>query len=443
MTSLAVTTTALAVRWNPLDWPLTHGPVPYAVLAAGWAALALLVLSRDRRWLGLRPIGAALLAVAVTGAIKVVVDGWWHPFPEGTPDYVLGWVALAVLALALAGFRAPLLPGRQRFLAAGGAVLVVLMAASQVNRGFDQYPTARVMLAPRTQALTTGKAPEVVTAPAGKVLEEVWRAPAGLPAQGTVSTTPIPGTKSGFDARDAYVYLPPAYQASPRPLLPVLVLMAGQPGNPSDWVNSGAMQERLDAFAADHQGLAPIVVMVDQIATMWGNSLCMDSKVARAQTYLAEDVPDWIRGHLQTATGRTALAIGGASLGGTCALQLAVNAPQVYGSFIDISGQDEPTLGSHGETVGKAFDGDEKAFEAVNPANLMATRQYPETAGVFAVGAGDDDFRPQQETMFAAAQKAGMKVEFQPIPGGHSWAVFREALDRNLPWLGRQTGMIR
>ncbi|WP_327677366.1 alpha/beta hydrolase [Kitasatospora sp. NBC_00458] len=433
----------LAVRWNPLDWPLTHGPIPYAVLAAGWAALALLVLSRDRRWLGLRPVGAVLLAAAVTGGLKVVVDGWWHPFPEGTPDYVLGWVALAVFALSAAGFRAPLLPGRQRFLAAGGAALVVLMAASQVNRGFDQYPTARVMLAPKTQALTTGKAPEVVTPPAGKVLAEVWQPPAGLPEKGTVSTTAIPGTKSGFEARDAYVYLPPAYQASPRPLLPVLVLMAGQPGSPSDWVNSGGMQERLDAFAAEHQGLAPIVVMVDQIASMWGNSLCMDSRIARSQTYLAEDVPDWIHGHLQTATGRTARSIAGASLGGTCALQLAVNAPDVYGSFIDISGQDEPTLGSHDETVEKAFGGDENAFAAVDPLHLMTTRQYPDTAGVFAVGAGDGDFRPQQEKMHAAAQGAGMKVEFQPIPGGHSWTVFREALDRNLPWLARRTGMIR
>ncbi|MFJ9951058.1 alpha/beta hydrolase [Kitasatospora sp. NPDC091207] len=437
-----MTSVSLAIRWNPIDWPLTQGPIPYAVLAAGWAALALLALTRDRRWRGLRPLGAVLLALTLTALVKVVVDGWWHPFPEGLPDYVLRWIGLALLAISLAGFRAPLLSGRRRLYAAGGAALVLLMAASQVNRGFDQYPTARMMLAPKTQALTTGKAPQTVSPPPGKALADVWQAPAGLPAKGTVSSAPIPGTKSGFDARDAYIYLPPAYQASPRPLLPVLVLLAGQPGSPSDWVTSGGLQQRMDAFAADHQGLAPIVVMADQIATSMGNTLCMDSRIAKAQTYLAEDVPDWIHTHLQTATGRTSLAIGGMSLGGTCSLQLAVNAPQVYGAFLDISGQAEPDLGGHSETVGKAFGGDEAAFAAVNPAHLMATRSYPDTAGVFAVGAGDAAFRPQQEAMYAAARQAGMKVEFQPIPGGHSWWVFRDALEQNLPWLAKQTGLI-
>ncbi|MFE2724561.1 alpha/beta hydrolase [Kitasatospora sp. NPDC059327] len=437
-----MTSVSLAIRWNPIDWPLTQGPIPYAVLAAGWASLVLLALTRDRRWRGRRPLGAVLLALTLTVLVKVVVDDWWHPFPEGLPDYVLRWIGLALLAISLAGFRAPLLSGRRRLYAAGGAALVLLMAASQVNRGFDQYPSARMMLAPKTQALTTGKTPQTVSPPPGKALADVWQAPAGLPDKGTVSSAPIPGTKSGFDARDAYVYLPPAYQASPRPLLPVLVLLAGQPGSPSDWVTSGGLQQRMDAFAAEHQGLAPIVVMADQIASSMGNTLCMDSRIAKAQTYLAEDVPDWIRTHLQTATGRTSLAIGGMSLGGTCSLQLAVNAPQVYGAFLDISGQAEPDLGGHAETVGKAFGGDEAAFAAVNPANLMATRSYPDTAGVFAVGAGDAAFRPQQEAMYAAARQAGMKVEFQPIPGGHSWWVFRDALEQNLPWLAKQTGLI-
>ncbi|MCG6496339.1 alpha/beta hydrolase family protein [Kitasatospora sp. A2-31] len=438
-----MTTTELALHWNPIDWPLTHGPIPYAVLAAGWISVAALALSRDRRWLSLRPVGAVLLGGALTGLVEAVVDGWWHPFPEGLPDYVIGWIALALFGISLALFRAPLLSRRHRLYAAGGAALVVLAAASQVNRGFDQYPTARTMLAPKTQALTSGHASDTVTTPPDRALADVWQAPPGLPAKGTVSSTRIPGTKSGFQTRDAYVYLPPAYQASPRPLLPVLVLLPGQPGAPSDWITSGAIQDTLDAFAAEHHGLAPIVVVADPTGDSWTNTLCLDSRIAKAHTYLAEDVPDWIHSRLQTATGRTSTAVGGLSLGGTCSLQLAVNAPQVYGTFLDISGQSEPTLGSHSETVAKAFGGDEAAFAAVDPLHLMAARSFPDTAGVFVVGANDPDFRPQQEKAFDAAKQAGMAVDYQTLPGGHSWSVFRGAFEQNLPWLAKRMGLVR
>ncbi|MFI6446106.1 alpha/beta hydrolase [Kitasatospora sp. NPDC050543] len=439
-------TRPLAATWNPLDWPLTHGVIPWVVLVAGWAALLLLALSRDPRWWTRRLPLAVLLAAALTVALQLIVDDWWHPFAEGLPHPVTFWIGVAILGLCLAGFRMPPLPWRGRALAVVGAALVVLMASSQINREFDQYPTLRVLFAPwltETEVLSTGPATSTLTVPPGKVLADVWHPPAGLPAKGTISTTTIPGTRSGFDARDAYVYLPPAYQANPRPLLPVLVLLPGQPGAPADWVNSGGLQDLMDGFAAEHQGLAPIVVVSDGTGGPFTNTLCMDSRIAKVQTYLAQDVPDWVHTHLQTATGRRSWAIGGLSFGGTCALQLAVNAPQVYGSFLDISGQDEPTLGSHGKSVNEAFGGDEAAFDAVDPLHVMARQQFPDTSGVFAVGSGDGEFRPQQEKMYAAAQKAGMKVLYQTYPGGHSWTVFRAALQQNLPWLAQQTGLIR
>jgi hypothetical protein len=76
-------------------------------------------------------------------------------------------------------------------------------------------------------------------------------------------TSPIPGTVSGFTARDAFVYLPAAYTSQSRPLLPVLVLVSGQPGGPQDWIVSGELQSHLDSFAQANGGLAPVTVVVD------------------------------------------------------------------------------------------------------------------------------------------------------------------------------------
>ncbi|MER5636325.1 alpha/beta hydrolase-fold protein [Kitasatospora sp. NPDC002227] len=432
--------------WNPLDWSLTEGVIPTLVLVLGFAALLALAVSRSPRWWLVRLPLALLLTAVLTTLLQFTVDDWWQPWPDGLPHKVTFWIGLGILGLVLAAFRLRRQSWRRRGTTLLCAALVLLMSASQVNRFYDQYPTLRVLLAPwleKTGKLSTGRASAVVTTPPGKVLAEVWKKPANLPAKGTVSTSPIPGVKSGFQARDAYVYLPPAYQADPRPLLPVLVLMAGQPGSPADWINSGSLPEQLDAFAAAHQGLAPIVVVADQTGSIWGNSLCMNSKIAQAQTYLAQDVPDWITANLQAATGRTARSIGGLSLGGTCSLQLAVNAPQVYGSFLDISGQEEPTLGSHGETVQAAFGGDEAAFDAVDPLHVMARQRFPDTAAAFVVGASDGEYKPQAEKVYAAAVKAGMKAKFMTVPGGHDWNTFRAGLGDNLTWLAQQTGIIR
>ncbi len=50
-----MTTLTLATRWNPIDWPLTEGPIPHAVSVVGWAALLALAVGRDRRWWRFRP----------------------------------------------------------------------------------------------------------------------------------------------------------------------------------------------------------------------------------------------------------------------------------------------------------------------------------------------------------------------------------------------------
>ena len=225
----------------------------------------------------------------------------------------------------------------------------------------------------------------VVTAAADLVVE-VWRPfPESLPVR--VLTSPrcgwsaggltIDGTRSGFHARQAMVYLPPAYLGSVRPELPVLVMIPGQPGGPEDWFVAGKMASIMDGFAAAHAGVAPIVVVPDATGSTLANTLCLDSQLGNVETYLAEDVPAWLAQHLQVDPDRARWAIGGFSFGGTCALQLALRRPAVYPTFLDISGRPEPTLGDHASTVQAAFGGDEERFRAVNPLDILAAGQFP------------------------------------------------------------------
>jgi S-formylglutathione hydrolase FrmB len=430
---------------GPLDAPLLSGPLPVLVGAAGVAGGFFLLARRSRRW-WTRTVPAVLLAAAaVTVLLAVLVDQVWQPFPDPVPLPVLilmGAVFVAV-GLAASGMRTRRWPGR---IVSVVAVLLVLAGCMEgMNVVYREYPTLRTALGlPAVDQIPFTQVPlreQVIAARSGLPLSAIWRPPAGMPATGVVTEVTIPATVSGFTARPAWLYLPPAYLARPRAQLPVLVLLSGQPGSPDDWLNGGRLAERMDAFAAAHDGLAPVVVLPDHLGAPLTNPLCMDSRLGNVATYLSVDVPAWIRETLQVDPDPSGWAIGGFSNGGTCSLQMAVNAPQVYPTFVDISGEAEPTLGDHAATVQAAFGGDEAAFAAVNPLDVLARKTFPDTAGFLVAGAQDTEYGPQAQRVFAACKAAGMDVRLDVEPGGHTFEVWGPGLEDALPWLATRLGM--
>jgi S-formylglutathione hydrolase FrmB len=352
---------------------------------------------------------------------------------------------VALVGLLLAVARQPLLrtwPRRAAAIAA--SVLVLATAANQVNDYFQAYPSLRVVLAPwldRKPVFTGTANVTQVVARRGQALGNIWHPPRGMPKTGAVYQADIPGVTSGFRARPGYIYLPPAYLATPRPQLPVLVLLAGQPGNSRTWVDSGQVQAMMDDFARHHDGLAPVVVMPDDLGSEFADPLCLNSRLGDVQTYLTVDVPNWVTSHLQVRSPEQGWAIAGFSQGGTCAIQLSTQAPRLYRFFVDISGQDEPTLGNRALTISRAFGGDAAAFGRVNPITVLSLTRFPHSAGVFVAGADDGKFTPQQRIMYLAARRAGMNVTLMYLPGGHDWRVWRGGLERNLAWLASQMGI--
>jgi S-formylglutathione hydrolase FrmB len=428
-----------------LDAPLLSGLLPGVVTAAGVAGAAFLLVRPGHRW-WTRSVPLALAgAAAVTALAALLVDRVWQPFPDPVPLPVLllcGTV-LAAAGLAAAGLRARRWPGRAGAVLA--VVLVLLGCAEGMNLVYREYPTLRTVLGlPAVDEIPFTRVPlreQVIAARSGLPLSAVWRAPAGMPDAGVVTEVAIPAPESGFAARPAWLYLPPAYLSRPRAQLPVLVLLSGQPGSPRDWLDGGELARRMDAFAAAHDGLAPVVVMADHLGAPLANPLCTDSRLGNVATYLSADVPAWIRGTLQVDPDPAGWAIGGFSNGGTCALQMAVNAPQVYPTFVDISGEDEPTLGDRATTVQAAFGGDEAAFTAVNPLDVLAQRPFPATAGYLVAGRDDAVYLPQAQRVFAACRAAGMDVQLHVRPGGHTFEVWGPGLEEALPWLATRLRM--
>jgi S-formylglutathione hydrolase FrmB len=427
------------------SWSLITGWLPWVLTVTGMVALASLLVSRRRVfWIRVLPIvvGACAGLVLLT---EVAVDVFWQPFPDRVPVNNLVWTWIGLTGLALAAVRMRRIGWRRRAGAVVAAVMVVVAAGVQVNSYWGAYPTLHSLreafTSPQNRPLPTSlrEIRPVVDARPGATMLDTWRPPAGMPNAGTVSKVSIPGTLSHFPARSGYVYLPPAYLVVPRPVLPVVVLLSGQPGSPEGWTAMLRMPEALDAFARAHNGLAPVAVVPDDLGSTMANPLCVDSPLGNAETYLTRDVPAWIRATLQVTQDRQGWFVGGFSHGGTCALQLAVRAPKVYGGFVDISGQREPTLGSRSKTVQRAFGGSEAAFMRVNPLDVLKNSRFPDSAGFVAVGTDDQTYLPQQREVHAACAAAGMDMKWLELPGGHTMTVWREAFVRSLPWLAARS----
>lgn len=404
------------------------------------------LVSSRRRWYVLRALPIALTVALIVGVVLYyVVEKVWRPFPDPIEIEIYVWIGIGLAALFLVIPRTIAARGvLAKGLSIVAAVLVIVAASAHVNLVFSAYPTLGTLLgvddADRIdQSQIPGRQQQVIT---GRPLDGGWSAPASMPSQGKLTSVSIPPTVSSFSARPAEVYLPPAYFADPRPLLPVLVLLAGQPGEPDDWLKGGKLNDTMNAFARDHAGLAPVVVVPDATGSTLANPLCVDSTLGNVATYLSQDVPTWIKATLQVDTDPGSWIIGGLSYGGTCSIQMATNYPDVYRTFLDLSGQLEPTLGDRNRTVTEAFAGNEAAFVAINPLDLLKNKQYPDSGGAFVVGADDNDYKPGQQTMYQAAKAAGMDVRYDEVPGGHSFAVWSRGLELELPWLMQRVGLI-
>lgn len=415
-----------------LNWPLLGGAAEVTVwtcLALG-ALLALVALATARNRRGgqgrrprraRRPATALGAAAGVTVAVWLVLEVVWRPFGEPT-----SWIVYAVWGLVLLGLISLASAAGRRLLAAAALVALVLGALGATNEVFGQHPTLR----------------SLHPVPAAKEMDWAEFKATTRPPQedghdiGALVHVDLP-SGTDFTARQALAYVPPAYWRSPQHRLPVLMLMAGNPGSPEQWFDSGAAGETADAYQATHDGVSPVVVSVDATGSLTGNPGCTGA----SREYVTDTAPDLIARRFRVDQDRSHWTIGGLSYGGTCALQVVTNSPEAFGSFLDFSGQAEPSLGDHTRTVDELFGGDEAAFHAENPADLLRDNDYTGIAGRFVAGRSDHEAIAALKDLSQAADTAGMDVEYTEVPGGHDFGVWRTALHANFDFVAERGGL--
>ena len=429
------------------DVRLTDGPVFWTACVLGAAAAIYLV------WLptapGPRPWWITVVVAVASGFALVGMVHWalidvFSAFPEDLPDDVLLWSVPAIAALILALVRIPRSNVRQRSAGITAFLLVLMLSGVQINAYFGLNRTVSDLM-----GTALARIPELepgLTRQQGgpsPVPLEGWAPQGDIPTEGVLRKATIPGPESSLATRESYIYLPPAYFAANRPALPVLVLFSGQPGGPADWLTGGALRTHMDTFAQAHGGVAPVVVVADPNGSQSANTLCLDSQIARADTFLAVDLPAWINTTLDVDTRHSRWAAGGFSFGATCAVQMGTRHPDLYSSVLAFSSELEPALAKERQkTIDAAYGGDTAAFDRETPLSRMNQQTFDTSAAYFAAGERDPEFVGYMHTLADAARKAGFTVETREVQhAGHSWDTPSRGMADGLEFLASRWGI--
>ncbi|MBF4636018.1 esterase [Agreia pratensis] len=410
-----------------LDWfyniNIVDGPLPLVIWAITVAGVVLLLIRRpSRRWLFLA-VGSMLTGAALGLAVEIIVDATGVvgvPLPSPTAP----WLAALCAAIGLACMNIVRSSRRRKVAAVALIVFSVLSAGLGINAGFGINRTIGSAFGVSTGAaiegLTrpkqVGPAPvPVVTAP----LYESWNPPADMPTTGKtglLTGADAIASSTAFVPREASIYLPPAAQVANPPALPLVVMMMGQPGNPQPDFIAAA----LDEVAAKNKGLAPIVIIADQLGDPNTDPVCADSaRYGGVDTYFNKDIVAYAKSALHIVQDPRYWTIAGYSNGGACAFTWASKYPEIWGNVVDISGNEWPGDENETAAIADGYGGDADAFAAAKPAAWLEKNagKFTTHVAIFTAGENDPEYTQFAVNNAALAEAAGFTTKNYVVPG--------------------------
>lgn len=252
----------------------------------------------------------------------------------------------------------------------------------------------------------------------------------------------IPGIVSKFKTREGFIYVPSvAFNSTSLVKLPVLVMLPGFPGFPSDLIAGADLGTTLTQFAKLHHGITPLVYIADDDGVKYSDTECVNSPRGNVETYLTVDVPNYLKSHFNVSDNPANWAIGGISMGGTCAAMLTFVHPNIYHYFVDIGGEAGPALGTIQNTTRVLFNGSTKDYNLHQPIYLLAKNKYKGIGGFFGNGNGDvPEITTGTTLLYNAAKQSGLDVVHETVNGSHTFNIFSELVKEALPWVSNRIG---
>lgn len=321
-------------------------------------------------------------------------------------------------------------------------IVAVVIVAAGCAQHLDRQSGGGVAPDRTAPAPASATRPIFRPVPSAISLGELHAKLATTPTNGELVAVAIPAAHSAFLHRWEMVYLPPVWFGpnGHHPALPVIEMIAGTHGGPVSWVHRGQAIETEKAYAATHHGWAPILAFVDADGLGTPDSECVNGPLGLAENHLALDVPAYIEKTFGASTNPARWAVVGLSMGGTCAIDLTIEHPDVFRHFVDLAGDLGPNLGDKAQTIQTLYGGSVAAWNAHDPLTVLSkTARFPAgMSGWFGVGDRDAAHVSPARILAAATARDGIKTWLAVGTGGHDWGFGTAAFRQTLPWLAQQ-----
>jgi enterochelin esterase-like enzyme len=254
----------------------------------------------------------------------------------------------------------------------------------------------------------------------------------GVSPSGVISYT-VQGPRSGLTGT-VVVQLPPGYTkpANASVRYPVLEAFQGYPGTAKFWIDTMNLGD-LAAQQAATRRIRPTLVVAPQVEFPPGvDTECVNGSVGNPQleTWLAEDVPNWVTHTFRVQTSRVSWATIGLSAGGYCAAMVAMLHPAQFSAAIVLGGYFHPEFSfyypypTHG-TLARRYD-------------LVAmARKNPPPVAIWLETSHADTVSYSSSAAFLKATGPPMSVDATVLQNaGHRLSLWQGLLPSSLTWLG-------
>jgi enterochelin esterase family protein len=231
--------------------------------------------------------------------------------------------------------------------------------------------------------------------------------------------------------RGAVVYTPPGFDPKASRRYPVLVLLAGAPGDETEWTSGGLIEVLFDNLIAESKMVPTIVVMHASDMDPRAPTRRGDENLGQFDKILVNELVPLVRQHYPTKLDAKSWAIAGDSLGGEFSMAAGLRHPELFGSIGSISG----SLVPRGDPEEKLPSMDERFGPAL--ARPAVARNYKSIW----IGCGTTDIVCRGSRVFAERLDAAKVPHvWREYTGGHSMPVFRHELTDFLRYFSDNPG---
>jgi enterochelin esterase-like enzyme len=249
----------------------------------------------------------------------------------------------------------------------------------------------------------------------------------GSIVQGSLVSSALNGQTRSF-----LVYLPPSYNtpAGKTKRYPTLYLLHGTPGKESDWTTGGRVAESADTLIDTGKTAELIMVIPDGNGrpgqtSEWANSF---DQRQRLETFVASDLVTYIDQHYRTIPDAVHRGIGGLSMGGFGAMNIAIHHPTIFGTAI--------SLGGYYRAEGSIWGHNAAYMQQNSPLNVLPHDRSAWKIHMY-IGAAtkDQPYYKYAQQFLQELTKLHIPYRFDLQNGYHSWRVWQVQMYNALAWV--------